>query len=191
MIDTEVKIILASASPRRRKILAEIVKDFYVSPSMTGEELRDDVSPKEAVEELAIRKAKSVYAVYGDALVIGADTIVDYCGKRIGKPLSKTAAVETLKMLSGKEHSVYTGVCVIYKGRVKSAVCRSGVEFNDLTDEFISEYVESGAPLDKAGAYGIQDGGIVKRYTGSYTNIVGLPKELTEEMIINALKGDE
>jgi len=187
MIKTDVKIILASASPRRRNILSEIVENFSVCPPTTGEELPDYITPEDSVVELAIRKAQSVSAVYKDALVIGADTIVEYKGKRIGKPFSKAAAAETLKMLRGKEHSVYTGVCVMYKGKEKHGACRSGVVFNDLTDEFISAYVDSGAPMDKAGAYGIQDGNIVKSYNGSYTNIVGLPKELTEDMIKEAL----
>jgi len=183
MINTNIKIILASASPRRRKILSEIVDNFSICPPLVSEEIGEDIPPEQAVEELAVRKAKSVYAEHKGALVIGADTVVEYNGKRIGKPFSKAAAESTLKMLRGKEHSVYTGVCVIYNGVEKSAVCRSGVEIENLTDEFIAEYVDGGSPLDKAGAYGIQDGGIVKKYTGSYTNIVGLPKELTERMI--------
>jgi len=187
MINTDVKIILASASPRRRQILGEIISDFSVCPSTAGEELEEWISPRQAVQELAVRKAESVYAAHGEALVIGADTVVEYMGRRLGKPLSKGDAESTLKMLRGKEHSVYTGVCVIYNGKKQSAVCRSGVEFNNLSDEFIREYVDSGSPLDKAGSYGIQDGGIVKKYTGSYTNIVGLPKELLEEMLNKAL----
>lgn len=186
-----VKIILASASPRRRQILGEIINEFSVVPSEADERTEEGAAPQEVVLCLARKKARSVYALNAGAAVIGADTVVAYEGKILGKPSSPAEAVSTLKMLSGRRHSVFTGVCVIYDGNERSAYAESEVEFNDLSDEFINEYVKSGSPMDKAGSYGIQDGGIVKRYTGSYTNIVGLPKELLTDMLKESgLKND-
>lgn len=143
----------------------------------------DGILPRAAVELLARRKAESVYSSHADSLVIGADTVVAYKGEILGKPSSEGNAVKTLKMLSGNEHSVFTGVCVIYGGKIRVASEESKVRFFSLTDSFIDEYVKGGSPMDKAGSYGIQDGGIVKGFTGSYTNIVGLPDKLTKKMI--------
>lgn len=191
MIDSSVNIILASGSPRRKKILSEIVKAFAVIPSSADESLPEGITPRAAVELLARRKAESVCFGREGALIIGADTVVAYNGKILGKPSSEEDAAKTLKTLSGNEHSVYTGVCVIYGGKIKVASEESKVLFFNLTDRFIKEYVESGSPMDKAGSYGIQDGGIVQSFTGSYTNIVGLPKELTEKMIEEILLKDD
>lgn len=172
------KIILASASPRRKELLKEIVSSFEIIPSQ-GEERADfKLSPEKIVEELAKQKAESVFAGHRDALVIGADTVVYFQGKVLGKPKNAQDAKKTLRSLSGKTHSVYTGWCLCTREGEQTGFCRSDVTFRDLSEEFIEEYVKSGSPLDKAGSYGIQDDErLVEKYEGSYTNIIGLPVE--------------
>ncbi len=172
------KLILASASPRRKEILSHIAETFEVYPSRADENIDGDLLPREAALLLARRKAESVFSLFPDAVVLGADTVVAFGGRILGKPKDKEDAMRTLAQLSGKVHEVYTGWCLLsLKNRAEGAV-RSAVEFNRLGDAFIREYAESGKPLDKAGSYGIQDDvRIVKRYEGSYTNIVGLPEE--------------
>lgn len=172
------QLILASASPRRKQILAETGARFYVVVS-EGEE-RPDLSlpPEEIVKSLARQKAENVFARYPGAAVLGADTIVYFEGEVLGKPKSEEDAAEMLRRLSGKAHSVYTGYCILAGERRIEGACRTEVVFNDLSEQFIRAYVAGGSPMDKAGAYGIQDDArLVKEYRGSYTNIVGLPRE--------------
>lgn len=173
-------IILASASPRRRELLSRIARDFEVRAS-GADEKTPYKRPHLYVVDLAERKAASVAegAKAGDT-VVAADTIVYFRGRVLNKPRDEKEAAEFLRMLSGKKHGVYTGVCVIKKGadgqcRQESYYCRSEVEFNALGEDFIEAYVKSGSPLDKAGAYGIQDEGVVKRVIGDRDNVVGLP----------------
>ena len=172
------RIILASASPRRKELLKEIVGGFEVIPSR-GEERADlSLPPEEIVRRLAKQKAESVFAGNADALVIGADTIVYFRGKVLGKPKDAEDAKNTLRALSGKTHSVYTGWCICVGAREYTGFCRSDVTFRKLSEEFIDEYVKSGSPLDKAGSYGIQDNArLTEKYEGSLTNIIGLPVE--------------
>ena len=178
------KLILASASPRRRELLSQITKDFEVILPTIDERLDLTLPPVEAAVKAAQIKARSVYGSGGDSIVIGADTLVEYRGKVYLKPDGDRDAAEILKQLSGKRHSVITGVCVISDRGELTAFCRSFVTFNILSDNLIEEYVKSRLPLDKAGAYGIQDGfPIVKRYSGSYSNIVGLPLKLLSKML--------
>ncbi|MDE7401563.1 MAG: Maf family protein [Clostridia bacterium] len=177
------KIILASASPRRRELLSQIVKDFEIIPAK-GEECADNSLPPERIaERLAENKCGEVFEKNNGALVIGCDTIVVYNGVILGKPRSAEDAVSTLKMLSGRTHSVITGVCVRCGNKKITASERTEVRFNDLSEDFIKTYVAGGSPMDKAGSYGIQDGGVVKSYSGSYTNVVGLPVELVKKII--------
>ncbi len=172
------KIILASASPRRKELLKEIVSGFEVIPSQGEERADTEIPPGKIVETLAKQKAESVFAEHRDALVIGADTIVYFQGKVLGKPKDAADAKRTLRALSGRTHSVYTGWCICEGARELTGFCRSDVTFRELSDEFIEEYVKSGSPLDKAGSYGIQDDArLVEKYEGSYTNIIGLPVE--------------
>lgn len=175
------KIILASASARRREILKDIVENFEVIPSSFEENADSALSPEETVKSLASGKAEDVFLSHGDCVVIGADTIVFFNGRILGKPKDEEDAVATLKSLSGKKHSVFTGVCILKKGLKSCFSVKSEVEFNVLSDEFINNYVASGSPMDKAGSYGIQDDGVIKGFSGSYTNVVGLPKEKLEE----------
>lgn len=179
--------VLASASPRRRELLAEIIKDFIICPA-AGEERADKSLPPEQYA-LALAKAKcaEVADKFPQDTVVACDTIVVYGGKILGKPKDKADARATLAALSGKAHCVITGVCVRRGAKVACGYDRTVVRFNALTEKFICDYVESGSPMDKAGSYGIQDGGVVAGYDGSYTNVVGLPVELTEKLIKEVL----
>lgn len=176
-----VKIILASASARRREILKDIADDFEVIPSSFEEKADYSLPPCEIVKRLAAGKAEDVFSSHGDCVVIGADTVVFSDGKILGKPKDEADAAATLKSLSGRKHSVFTGVCILKKDRKTCFCVESEVEFNVLSDEFINDYVAGGSPMDKAGSYGIQDKGVVKSYSGSYTNVVGLPEERLKE----------
>ncbi len=168
------KITLASASPRRRELLAAMGLTFDVKPSDADEDIAES-SPKKLVMALSLVKARAAKVFEG--CVVGADTVVVLKGRILGKPHSEENAVAMLKALRGRRHSVYTGVTVIYGGREETFFVRSRVKIAMLSDERIEEYVRDEKPLDKAGAYGIQDGVTVERYRGSYSNIVGLPLE--------------
>lgn len=181
------KIILASASPRRKELLKEIVGTFEIIPA-SGEEKADlTLPPEQIVCALAESKCKEVFENYPDCAVIGCDTIVYYKGKVLGKPKSREEAERTLKELSGNAHSVYTGVCICTPLKKLTRYDKTEVVFNELSEKFIKEYVDGGSPMDKAGCYGIQDGGVVKDYSGSYTNVVGLPVELVGKMLKEVL----
>lgn len=181
-------MILASASPRRKELLKKVYSPFEVLPA-TGEEKGEDLPPEELVKKLAFQKAEEVFLRVNDsrAVVLGSDTVVAYGGKILGKPKTEEAAYEMLYALSGNTHKVLTGVCFLYtdktgKRKELSAVGETEVTFYSLTQEFIKEYIASGSPMDKAGAYGIQDGGLVESIRGSYSNVVGLPVELCKEL---------
>lgn len=185
---------MASASPRRKELLKEIVEEFTVLPSEFDESsVNPSLPPAKLVKELAKGKALSVYEAAKkegrDALVLGSDTVVAFGKKVLGKPKTKEEAREMLFLLSGKKHAVYTGVCLIKGGKVKVAACKTAVYFEKLTEKFVEEYVEGGSPMDKAGAYGIQDGGLVKKIKGSYSNVVGLPVELVRKMLSRQRSG--
>ena len=176
-------IVLASGSPRRREILSNLGLDFDVYVSEADEEsvCPEGISTGIYVQELAILKASAAAGIIGkeDTLIIAADTVVALDGKILGKPKDEEDAKNMLRSLSGKCHSVFTGICVM---RAKNAfsVCASvetKVYFKELTEEKIEKYVSTKEPLDKAGAYGIQGKGalLVDKIEGDYLNVVGLP----------------
>lgn len=176
-------IVLASASPRRREILENIGLDFDVFVSEADEESvnPDDISVGMYVQELAILKASAAARLIAgeDVLIIAADTVVALGDKIFGKPKDEEDAKAMLSELSGKCHSVYTGICVM---RAKNAysVCsavETKVYFKELSEEKIEKYIKTKEPLDKAGAYGIQGKGslLVEKIDGDYLNVVGLP----------------
>jgi len=175
------KIVLASASPRRREKLENIGLSFDIAICDADENIVDKSIPVNLyVQEVALLKASEAAKLdVGDCLIISADTVV-YCdGEILGKPKNDEDAVRMLKMLSGKSHSVFTGICVTRK-RDMFSVCASvetEVVFKELSDEIITAYVKSGEPKDKAGAYGIQGKGsiLVEKIIGDYYNVVGLP----------------
>ncbi len=176
------RIILASQSPRRRELLTQIGLKFEVIPS-TVEEVITSINPVEVVQELAQQKARDVANVAAketpkeSLLVIGADTIVVYEGKILGKPEDKEDAVRMLAMLQGKEHSVYTGVALLTGEQEIIFAEETRVQMCPMTPEEILWYVNTGEPMDKAGAYGIQGlcARFVRQIQGDYNNVVGLP----------------
>lgn len=171
-------MILASKSPRRKELLSLVTEDFRIIPANGEEILPEGISPEQAVILLSRQKAEEIYKEYKNETIIAADTVVSIDGQILGKPSSPENAVEMLRMLSGRVHSVFTGVCVIdADGRMHSFADETTVEFHVLTEELIADYVASGEPMDKAGAYGIQGRGalLVKRIEGCYYNVMGLP----------------
>lgn len=176
------KVILASQSPRRKELLAKIVSNFLVVPSSCAE-ISTQSDPKLYVCELATQKATDVWQRNTDALVIGSDTVVELNGVILGKPKNEANATEMLRNLSGKTHNVHTGVCILCGKNKHVFVQTTSVTFRKLSEEEISQYVQSGAPLDKAGAYGIQDCGFVESFVGSYDNVVGFPTEQVAKII--------
>ena len=186
------QIILASASPRRRELLKELVPEFRIIPAKGEERADPSLSPEETVKVLARRKAEEVAALVAarNCAVLGADTVVALDGKILGKPKDAADAFRMLSALSGRTHEVFTGVCLILPGGEKTVRAdRTEVEFYPLSEEWIGEYVAGGPPMEKAGAYGIQAGGLAKRITGSYSNVVGLPLERCRELLTPLLLG--
>ena len=177
------RYILASQSPRRRELLARTGLEFDVIPSDVNEKITKEV-PSDVVMELAHQKAENVYAKITDPddyTVIGSDTIVVYRDEILGKPAGKQEAYDMLSMLADRTHQVYTGVSLIQKKKgkktIKTFYCQTDVTLYPIDKEDLHRYVESGDPLYKAGAYGIQgDFSIhVKGIKGDYNNVVGLP----------------
>lgn len=184
------KIILASASPRRREILKKIYDDFEVIPSSADETVPDEIEWDYHAEYLAVRKALQVAENHSDALVIGCDTIVVNEGNVLGKPKNETDAYNMLKSLSGKTHSVITGVCLCLNGKSFSFSSETFVSFYNLSDKDILDYIATGEPMDKAGAYGIQGAGglFVKGINGDFYNVVGLPAAELNQRIKQFIK---
>ena len=170
------KVVLASASPRRRDLLTALVDDFVIDPTHVEESLPSH-DPERAAELLALRKARAAAEVHPDALVIGSDTIVHDGVRFYEKPESPEDAVQMLMALRGREHIVATGVAVIGGGRERSDVNVSRVTISDLSEAEIRDYVASGRPMDKAGAYAIQDADVptVEAFDGCYCGVMGLP----------------
>ncbi len=168
-------LILASKSPRRRELLSLITKDFEIKTADADEALPDGISPDKAVEYLSKIKAEPFRN--GVDTIIGADTVVAVDNKIFGKPSSREEAFEMLKTLSGRQHSVFTGVTVIKPEETVTFCAETKVKFFDLSDDEINRYIETGECFDKAGAYGIQQKGalLVERIDGDYFNVVGLP----------------
>ena len=175
-------VILASASPRRKELLGGIVKNFIVLPSNADENV-SCLNPLETAKQLSFIKAKSVVEQNQNCLVIGADTIVEHEDKILGKPKGKQNAYQMLSQLSGKTHSVITGVTVMTKEVTITFAEVSLVGFKQLCDKDIFDYIATGSPFDKAGGYGIQDSGFVCDISGSYDNVVGLPTEKLAQVL--------
>ncbi len=171
------RIILASSSPRRKELLTTAGVEFEIHVKEVDETVPEGILPAEAAKMTAAKKAAAVAEDFDDCVVIGADTIVVANGKILGKPRDEADAKSMLRLLSGIEHEVITGVCIIRNGESESFAQISKVKFYDLTDDEISAYVATKEPMDKAGAYGIQGLGcrLVERIEGDYFNIVGLP----------------
>lgn len=181
------KLILASASPRRLEILKTIIKDFEVIPADVDENLsipQGEDYEKRLCMSLAQKKAQSVFEKHGNC-VLGADTLVFLDNQIIGKPISNNQAIEILKSLSGKTHKVITGVALITREKTIIEYEQTNVIFPVLSSIEITDYIEQYKPYDKAGAYGIQE---IKniwnvKIEGSYTNVMGLPKNTVKQML--------
>lgn len=186
------KWILASASPRRKQLFGELVEEFDIIPAK-GEEKSDTSVPLDTLAlQLAKAKAEEIalLPIAKDKAVLGADTIVVLGDEVLGKPKDERDAKRMLVALSGKTHFVYTGVCVSLptgtSRKELTGVSKTSVLFEKLTEKQIDDYIKTGSPMDKAGAYGIQDGGLVKEIKGSFTGVVGLPMELVKELVKQA-----
>lgn len=171
-------VILASASPRRQELLKLIFDDFEVMPANIDETVRKTIELTQFPEYLALKKSRHIAERRPiDDIVIGCDTGVFIDEIMLGKPKDKEQAYDMLKMLSGKTHKVITGVSIFFKGKNICFSETTEVEFYPLTELEITEYVETGEPMDKAGAYGIQGKGalLIKKINGDYFNVVGMP----------------
>ncbi len=173
------RLILASSSPRRERLLSELGLPFAKVPPLFDEGSVELRSPSELALELARGKARSVACRYPEDVVLGADTVVYLEGEVLGKPGSREEAKAMLRALSGRRHEVFTGVCLVCLGMglEEAFVEVSSVFFRDLSEEEIEAYANSGEPMDKAGAYAVQGKGasLVRRVEGCFYNVVGLP----------------
>ena len=169
--------IVASASPRRRELLTNAGFSFDIIPSDADETLPEGIGTEEAVCLLAERKALSVLESREDSVVLGCDTVVVLDDVILGKPSDREDAKRMIRMLSGKAHTVTSGVALLYQGEIYTDSATTKVFFDELDEAFISEYIASDEPYDKAGAYAIQGKAapVISRIEGCYFNVVGLP----------------
>jgi septum formation protein len=181
------ELVLASSSPRRQELLRFLGCTFTISTPDIDESQLQGEDPLELVRRLAESKARCEQARYPDACIIGADTVVVLDGVVLGKPLDRDHAVEMLEQLSGRQHEVMTGMAVLRRDYVRVAHSVTSVQFCELTRQQCLWYVETGEPLDKAGAYAIQGVGtqFIRRISGSYSNVVGMDLAMLKEMLVN------
>ncbi|MBS4035540.1 MAG: septum formation protein Maf [Ignavibacterium sp.] len=180
MINSINKITLSSKSPRRRKLLKQLNLKFNSISVDTAEKVKRNERPHLTVKRISIEKMEKTLSIIKDGIIITADTIVVLDNKVIGKPKNQNDAYRILKKLSGRTHTVYTGYCVYNWANNKKITEyeKTMVKFRILSDIEIWEYIKSGSPMDKAGAYGIQDdfGAVfIEKINGCYYNVVGLP----------------
>lgn len=173
------KIVLASQSPRRVELLKELFPEFKIEPSSIVEVLDPGLRPEDNARNIARAKAEDVAPRFPDCWVIGADTLVTLDHEVFGKPQDEADAKRILKRLSGREHLVITGICVVGPKKTIDKPITSKIRFKPLTDQVIENYIATGEPMDKAGAYAIQGKGsfMVRSFSGSKNNIIGLPLE--------------
>ena len=176
---------MASASPRRQELLRQIGCEFRVVVSDADELSGDGIPPDRLAAENARRKAEDVAAkAGGNAPVLGADTVVAVDEKILGKPKDAADAARMLRLLSGRQHFVYTGIALAYRGEVYTDAVRTAVWVGKLSDEEITAYIATGEPMDKAGAYAVQGiaAKFIPRVDGSFSNVVGLPLYAVREL---------
>lgn len=187
-------MVLASASPRRKKLLLELFERYEVLPADIDEEALTVLDPVATAEGLARAKARKIFAIRPNSLVIGADTVValesDSGWIQLSKPVDREDASRMISLLSGRTHEVITGFCLLSPEFEEVGSDRTRVTFRELSREEIAAYVDSGEGDDKAGAYGIQGmaGGLVQAYEGSLTNVVGLPLEALAKVLSAVFK---
>ncbi|WP_216828804.1 Maf family protein [Alkalihalobacterium elongatum] len=179
--------ILASGSPRRKELLEQAQISFTIQTSDVDETIDPALSPDELVQSLALQKAEAVFEQNQHAVVLGADTIVVLDGQVLGKPNDREHAKEMLSALSGKKHSVLTGVAILDNEQQKIFSVETHVQFWQLTNEEIERYLDTNEPFDKAGSYGIQGFGatLVEAISGDYFSVVGLPLASTVRELSN------
>ena len=190
------KVILASASPRRRELLSSAIAEFEVRTAETDETLPASVHPMDGVRILAERKGEALYktlnAAERDAVIISSDTLVEIGGTPLGKPSSYEEAYAMLSSLSGKRHNVHTGIAVRVGDKVFAKTATTGVYFKELTDSDIKEYIATDECWDKAGSYAIQGGAgkFVSHIEGDFDTVVGLSLKLLCELVIEIGEGE-
>jgi septum formation protein len=181
-------LVLASASPRRQELLRNAGIPFEVQPTQIAEDPLPEEGPKECAERLAREKALAIARQRPQDVVLGADTVVVIDRQILGKPVDGDDAARMLRMLSGREHQVITGVCLAASGQWSVASETTVVTMSEISENEIADYVATGEPMDKAGAYAIQ--GIASRWIpgidGDYSNVVGLPVALVWRMLKGA-----
>ena len=170
-------VILASSSPRRKELLKRIISNFEIKVSNIDESINRPQNVSEIPYELAYRKAKEIAKDHYNDIVIGSDTIVAINNEVLEKPVDEKDAYRMLKLLNNNTHEVISGIAILYQDKEIRYIEKSFVTFNNLTDKEILDYIATKDPLDKAGAYGIQNEyiNLVKEFSGEYENIVGLP----------------
>ena len=180
-------IILASQSPRRKQLMQEEISSCFtiIIPEIDESlSFKNFSNVEDIVKDISKRKCLKIADEHPSDLVIAADTVVVIDSKIIGKPKDEEDAFRMLRMLSGKTHYVYTGYAIHQDNKMINKVAITEVTFNDLSDELILDYIKTGSPLDKAGAYGYQDNkdfALVKKISGSKTNVIGFPTEVIKE----------
>lgn len=187
------RLILASASPRRKELLKDIEIPFDVIPSCVDEILNENIKIEKAIEQLAYEKAYDVFRHHKDAVVLGCDTMVCVNGKALGKPSNLKEAKMMLQMLSGQTHQVMSGVAILSSKGCDVFHEITNVTFYDIEETELLRYLDSEEPYDKAGAYGIQGKGklFVKEIQGDYFNVVGLPITRVYRMLLQHINNDE
>jgi septum formation protein len=178
-------LILASASPRRRELLTQAGIPFTVQPADIDETHRPGESPIAFTQRLAREKAEAVFATHPTATVLGADTIVVCDQQILGKPADKKDATRMLRLLSGRDHQVITGIALVSQSGTQTRAVSTTVTMKPISEEEIAAYIATGEPMDKAGAYAIQSGAaaFIPQIDGDYTNVVGLPVKLVQQML--------
>lgn len=193
MINSDLQIYLASKSPRRRKLLKQLNIKFKSFSVKLDENFNENETPLENVLRICKEKMELAKRRVSDGIIITCDTIVVIGDEILGKPIDKKDAFKLLKKLSGKTHTVITAYCIYnsFKKKLITEFEETKVTFRKLTNEEIKEYIETGSPMDKAGAYGIQDdfGAVfVRRIEGCYYNVVGLPLSKFYHSLLRILK---
>ncbi|HEY6075112.1 MAG TPA: Maf family protein, partial [Anaerolineales bacterium] len=187
---SESRLILASASPRRRELLRSIGVPFRVIPSRIEEVRLPEESPLRFVRRAAREKGKEISRLHPDVFVLSADTVVVIDGELLGKPADRKEAGRMLSLLAGREHLVHTAACLLreMRGYTDEICVTTRVRFRPLTDAEIFAYIRTGESDDKAGAYAAQGAGnlLIEKIEGSFTNVVGLPMTQTLEMLLRA-----
>lgn len=180
-------LVLASRSPRRCDLLLRLGLSFETDAPNVDENC--SLPAEKAVLELSLRKARASASLHPDCFILGADTLVSFCGQSLGKPKDEEDAVRMLRLLSGRTHQVYTGVTVIApSGHIFTGLDSTDVTFDRISDDEIFSYVRSGEPMDKAGAYALQGraGSWIIRLNGSDTSVIGLPLYMVRRLLIQA-----